>query len=73
MPWMLRARCRGAGDRTPSPPHQLTWADLLRPAPARPRIIITPWAVNVPILARGEVPAWFEDRAMSGDAVAEPD
>jgi hypothetical protein len=28
---------------------------LLRPAPARRRIIIPPWRVNVPILARGEV------------------
>jgi hypothetical protein len=33
----------------------LTWAELLRPARARPRIIIPPWPVKVPILARGQV------------------
>jgi hypothetical protein len=33
----------------------LTWADLLRPVRMRPAIIIPPWPVKVPILARGEV------------------
>jgi hypothetical protein len=32
----------------------MTWIDLLRLAPAKLRIIVTPWAVNVPILMRGE-------------------
>jgi hypothetical protein len=32
----------------------MTWADLLRPAPARPRIIVPPWPAMAPILMRGE-------------------
>ncbi len=33
-----------------------TSGEPLRPVPTRRRIIITPWAANVPILMRGELP-----------------
>jgi hypothetical protein len=33
-----------------------TWDDLLRPVPARPRVIITPWPAMAPIIAMGQVP-----------------
>ena len=35
----------------------LTWAELLRPTPTRPPIIVPPWREMAPILARGEVAA----------------